>query len=366
MAYELGIAAGHYDLLAKIKTFVETVIPIGERYVVQRNLTSTLGTVSTITFAGTTATVTFSAPVTLWTGAYITIAGASDPLYNGSFAVDVIPGNTQCTYTMSDTPALDASGTLTAVRDDYECIWNAPGLSATDEIFFGIKTYQSITSDYYNFKIGGFTGYVPLNSFETQAGSSAIMGVPFWSNNMEYLIVANGRRLFLAVTVENVTESFYLGFCHNYATPFQWPYPLVVGGSFPTAALTRFSDTAHISWVKGHRANFELRTAAGLWAQPDNAPYTLQNEFPFPDDVYVPNQLRNTITSSATADGYYGLHPITMSDADNTYGELDGVYYISGFNNGSDNTLLVDGITYRVYRDIWRTGFNDYFAVKLA
>lgn len=354
MAYEISSASGHYDLLAKIKTFVESTIPLAERYTVERNLTSTLGTVSSITKSGTTATVTFSAPVTLWTGDSITIAGASDGLYNGPFSVTVLPGNTQCTYTMAGTPSANASGSLTAVRNNLEVIWKAPGLSGLEEIFFGIKTYQSIASDYYNFKIGAFTGYVPGNSFETQAGNSTILGIPLWNQVIPYTLVANGQRLIIHAKVETMYETAYLGKYLPYATPVQYPYPVIAAGMLTSASATRYSDTSYVAWFKGNRNNFRLRHVDGIWKTPDSN-YSV-----------VVKQLRNTNSDSDVTDGYYGLHSIVLSDSTpNVYGELDGLYYISGYNNAVENTIVVDGITYLVSRDAWRTGFNDYIALRL-
>lgn len=356
MAYEISTASGHYDLLAKIKTFVESTIPLAQRYTVQRNLTTTIGTVSSITKSGTTATVTFSAPVTLWTGDSITVAGASDGLYNGPFTVTVLPGNTQCTYTMTGTPAANASGTLTVTRNNLECIWKAPGLSGLEEIFFGIKTYQSIASDYYNFAIGTFTGYVPGNTFETQAGTSNILGVPLWNQVIPYTLVANGQRLIIHAKVESMYETAYLGKYLPYATPVQYPYPVICAGMLTTATTTRYSDTAYVAWFKGTRNNMRLRHVDGIWKTPDCIPYGIATK-----------QLRNTNADSDIAVGYYGLHSIVLSDSTpNNYGELDGVYYISGYNNAVENTMVVGGVTYLVSRDAWRTGFNDYLAIKLA
>jgi hypothetical protein len=355
MAYEISSASGHYDLLTKIRTFVESTIPEAERYTVERNVdyNDSIGTISSITKSGTTATVTLTSPHTLSTNDRVTISGASDSLYNGVFKITYSDAY-KFLYTMSGTPSTDASGTLVGTRNDAEVIWKAPGLSGLEEIYFGIKTYQSTSADFYNFKIGQFTGYVPSNSFEAQPGNIPIMGVPLWNQTIPYWLVANGQRLILFAKVENVYESFYLGKFLPYATPTQFPYPVFCGGSFSTATETRYSDTNHVAWFMGSRANCLLRHVDGVGKQVDLYPYA------------GIHQLRNTASASLSATGYYGLHSIVMSDSTpNVYGELDGVYYISGFNNAAENTVIHDGITYVVMRNIWRTGFNDYIALRL-
>ena len=47
------------------------------------------------------------------------------------------------------------------------------------------------------------------------------------------------------------------------------------------------------------------------------------------------------------------------------FGELDGVFHITGFNNAVENTFVIDGLTHVVLQDVWRTGFNDYYAIRM-
>ena len=57
--------------------------------------------------------------------------------------------------------------------------------------------------------------------------------------------------------------------------------------------------------------------------------------------------------------------PCTLISGANQLGELDGVHQITGFDNAVENTLEIDGVTYVVIQDVARTGFNDYFAMRL-
>jgi hypothetical protein len=41
------------------------------------------------------------------------------------------------------------------------------------------------------------------------------------------------------------------------------------------------------------------------------------------------------------------------------------VYYVSGFNNAVENTLTISGTPYVVIQDVYRTGFNAYYALRL-
>src|SRR5574343_499995 len=104
MAFEIGTATDHNDLLDKIRIFVSSTLPLAQRHTVLRN-----------------------------------------------------------------------TGELSPVGDavnEKTLIFQAPGLSGTDQIFYGLKIYKSVSSDIYNAQIDGFTGYVSENTFEAQPGST--------------------------------------------------------------------------------------------------------------------------------------------------------------------------------------------------
>lgn len=72
--------------------------------------------VTSITRSGTTATVTLPTPHRLATGMSMTVSGAVQTAYNGTFAVTVTGANTY-TYQVSGAPATPATGTITETSD---------------------------------------------------------------------------------------------------------------------------------------------------------------------------------------------------------------------------------------------------------
>ena len=70
--------------------------------------TETAQTISTITHVGAVATLTTAAAHNLVTGNRVTISGATESAYNGTYVITVL-SSTQFTYTMATTPAADAS-----------------------------------------------------------------------------------------------------------------------------------------------------------------------------------------------------------------------------------------------------------------
>jgi hypothetical protein len=106
---------------------------------------------------------------------------------------------------------------------------------------------------------------------------------------------------------------------------------------------------------KGNRANLKMRFVDGVWKQPECWPW---NNGLLAGSTY---QMRESPTD------HYPLLPVTLNDSTpNIYGELDGIYFVSGFNNAVENTITIGGDTYLVVQDVWRTSHIDYYAMKLA
>lgn len=73
-------------------------------------------TVSDITRSSSTATVTTSIAHGLFANEYVTIAGADQTDYNGSFRILSVPTSTTFTISVSNSPTTPATGTITATQ----------------------------------------------------------------------------------------------------------------------------------------------------------------------------------------------------------------------------------------------------------
>lgn len=47
-------------------------------------------------------------------------------------------------------------------------------------------------------------------------------------------------------------------------------------------------------------------------------------------------------------------------------GELDGMYSVPGYGNSVENIITANGVDHLVVQDVYRTGYSDYWALKLA
>lgn len=232
--------------------------------------------------------------------------------------------------------------------DDRELILKGKGYTGTEEIYVGVRTYQDASADYYNLCVATFTGYVPSNTFDTQPGV-CLSGVPAHNQRIDYWLTVNPQRIACCMKVGTpVYEHFYIGKFFPYARPSQYPYPIVCAGMLNGAAATRFSDTSHSMPYKGNRVNLGMRFNTGVYLQPKTHPW---------NNTYLAGttQLRDT-------NGQYPLLSVILNDVNGIYGELDGISYVSGFDNVTENTC---GPEWLVFQDVWRTGFTDYMALKL-
>lgn len=240
-----------------------------------------------------------------------------------------------------------------------ELILKGAGFSGTEEIFVGFRTYQDSTADYYNMLAATMTGYVAGNSFDTQPGLQ-VSGVPAHNNRIDYWLTLNPHRIALAMKVGTpVYETAYVGKCLAYARPSQYPYPIVCSGMLNGAALLRFSDTSanHSFGFKGNSARLALRT---------NDQYRQVYCYPWNNGYIASTGTSSSNPNLRDTNGRYPLLAIELNDnTNNLWGVLDGIFYISGFNNAVENTLSIGGESYVVIQDSFRVGHTDYIAMRL-
>ncbi|MDA3835508.1 MAG: hypothetical protein PF495_19220, partial [Spirochaetales bacterium] len=259
------------------------------------------------------------------------------------------------TTTQSTTSANDENWTELYYDDvsaNRELILKGTGLTRLESIYVGFSTYQSEGADYYNLVAASFTGYIAGDAFFSQPGVT-YSGVPAHNNRIDYWLSLNGQHIKAALRVGTpVYESLYVGKFLPYARPSQFPHPIVNCGMLTGAPATRFSDTAHYMPYRGSRANMKMRDITGTWVTPAAYPYVNSTSG---DEL----DLRDT-------GGYYHLTPVELFDYDaDMWGALDGIFHITGFNNAVENTITIGGIDYIVIQDVYRTGFDDYYAIRM-
>lgn len=230
-----------------------------------------------------------------------------------------------------------------------EWIAKGVGLSGSEEIYIGFRTYQDATSDYYNMAAMVATGYVDANTWETQPGMRD-QALCAHNQSISYWLAVNAQRILLGMKVGTpVYEVGYAGKYYPYATPGQYPYPVAVIGTLGSGMpATRYSDISngHTCGVKGN-SNGALRDLLGNWDSWTCAPWSVLS------------------TTRRDTGGYWQAQKAVLVTTGNVWGELDGLRYISGFGNLTENTMTVGGVEHVVLQDVFRTGIGDYMLLEM-
>ncbi|NMY40564.1 discoidin domain-containing protein [Pseudomonas sp. WS 5013] len=310
---------------------------------------------------------------------------------------------------------LEADGTV-ANHFGSEMILKGTGLGGADEIFVGIRSEYDAAAGWFNLFLNGYSGFDPNEqSWFDQPGALpgyssaqplAVPMVPCWDTTMPFWFVASGRSFRFAVKVSTSYEGGYLGFVLPYATPGQYPYPLAVGGSLCPQDTNRsaewrysYADWRHgvfpgpgaesVPNAEGRWATLYLRTPSGQWAYFANRPNA---GTPQPQGIYGP-----AISGSApyaASGGWRSVWPHCMNDqwssgcrpyreclgggymlqrcvllqrgpAPTLFGEFEGVYSISGYQNAPENTTVVGGVPAVVFQNAYRNTVHEFWALSL-
>ena len=224
-----------------------------------------------------------------------------------------------------------------------ELVLKGVGLAGMDEIYVAIQSEVGV--DYGNWKMRGYVGFNPAVNFDSQYNCSGVFYSCLMSTVMPYWIVANGRRIVMVAKTGNYYEMMHLGLFLPYATPGQYPYPLLVGGSINSSNRWSSLPTGrnHLPKSMGYSGAHFLAT--GVWTS---------TSYMWP----------SSWASSAREcpDGTYPLIPYII----NGLGEMDGCYCVPGYNNAAENIITAGGVDHLVVQDVYRTSYGDYWALKLA
>ena len=254
------------------------------------------------------------------------------------------------------------------------------GNGGTDEIFVNLRTYKNVGTGYYNIELRGATGFVTGNARTAQPGISPLADLCLWQNSMDYWFIANGRRFIIIAKVSTVYESAYAGFILPTGLPSEYPYPLVIGAcNGTTAQLYSSTAAAHAAFFAPDNS-MHLLGKAGTWLTFDNptsssgANYRTHPWFPSlsldttPTAGIYPCLNAGVIDASSDYALFQGglIGRVSSPAATDIFGELEGVFHVSGHNNAAENIVTVDAVDHLVIQNAHRTGKDDYAAFKLG
>lgn len=248
--YQRGTATDYQDLLDQLVE-IATATHVSAVAIAAGGTGYTVGDV--LTLSGGTGTHATTVEVTS------VAAGVVDgiKLRDGG-AYSVVPSSpasttggtgSGCTITVSTststgwTAQRDTTYTYNSISEK-EVILEGAGLSGSDEIFVGIKSYSILNgiTTAYNWHLNAMTGYNSGLAYASQPGispaSSPSTGggcyVPLMNASMDFWFFITGRRILGIVKTSDVStthyQSFFLGLLDPFQTTTEYPYPIFVAG----------------------------------------------------------------------------------------------------------------------------------------
>jgi len=409
MAYEIGTASSYKNALTKLKDFITNANDVSAAAADSGNTGD--GTCSQPTAVNSAPTETWTLTATSATN-FTVVGSVSEGQADATIGVAYNNGIVAFTITAGGTPfvATDAfEFTVTMIMGTelwevldfdtdfdgdggYRAYFKGPGSGGTDEIYIGIMTEENSTTPYYNWILGGFTGWIISETFYGQQGarsgsSTKLPRMLLDNQSMKYWFFANGRRIMGVLRVGTIYAPFYMGFPLIYGVPSAFPYPLVIGGSSAyssTLSHRQFSSTNPThrgfpdGFISGSDATAALMVLSGIWASFGN--YTGDNEHSvyskncvWPGNYSETNQSQeysNRVMwwGDPTPDGAHPLFPLILcqeTGSHNILGELQGIYHVHGDGVVSEDDISYGGGAYKVFQNTYHTGAHNFFAMKL-
>ncbi len=370
MPYEINTAVGHYDFLSKIKSAATGLPLIG----LVEYSGSGDGILSAINpdSSAVTEEWTITCTATSLDGGIFSVSGSvsgaqADATVGVAYSnslIDFVINDGVTDFAISDEFTINVSVLLIADRwvilrddttgDDHELILKGVGLSGVDEIYIGFKTIQDVTGDYYNLIVGTMTGYVSGNTFEMQPGVK-LSTCPMWQFSIPYWLMINAQRIMFGVNIEANYDVSYVGKMLPYMSPGQFPYPVLVMGSVDGASVLRYSDTSRKVGCFEFNDRFQVRFIDGVWTNVKIWPFSSSSgDYDLTSQFLIPTG------------GVYPLTPLVLYNSGlGVYGEMDGVYFVTGHAMSVEDTISNIDKKCIVMRNINRTGFFDYIALEL-
>lgn len=420
MALEIGTATDHTDLFQKLRTFLkaggnshavltfsgnaadsETVTLDSKTYTFQDSLTDVDGNV----LVGADAAESIAnlvAAINLDDGAGTTYA-ASMTVHPTVRAVklsatemdaraktpgtdgDSIASTTTLANASFDDTTMSEGGDGAWTELDYDAvnltaIYEAPGLSGTEEINFGIGVVESTGTDAYALNGWMFRAYNDTLGHKSQPGHSGVGFHPVWNTTIPYWFIGNGQRVMIVTKISTVYTASYVGKVLPYGVPGEWPqaYVMLMPGSDNTR-WSSLSENIRNFFDPGNNAGSRMLNPDGNWYNVTNFQES-SGEAAFDGSNYIWPYHAAMGQNAASArtrwreirdnvDGSRTLVPLILmgeNPSADIWGELDGAFACSGFNAATEDIVMKDGEKHLLVQNIHRTSRYYYAAVRLA
>ena len=291
--------------------------------------------------------------------------GTTDFIVGDKFTFDTTQSDVSANGENWEELIYDTSGS------NWKTMLRGKGLTGSENIYIGFTTYHDVANDYYNISVCMFTGYLPSETFANQPGYK-YSGIPLYKDRVDYWITLNAQRIAFCCKVDvSYYTSGYVGKFFPYATPSQYPYPVALFGMLQGNTANDY--TAGNFGYFGYNANDDYyddtTTLMNYWFvtpfntlhMPSVAPFSNRHNYLYGGT----NTLIDTNGEYPLVPAEIFVDPMNDTDVEGLFGQLDGIFWISGWNNTAESTLTIGTDDYIIFKNKGNSADNQFYAMRL-
>lgn len=249
------------------------------------------------------------------------------------------------------------------------------GLSGTDEIYVNLRPFIDTDNGRYSIAYRGAMGHVVTETMANQPSSSNEVVMPAWSSTTPYWFYANGRRFIPVWKASTVYLTGYFGWILPFGLPAEYPRPLLIAGNYNSTSITHDTNLGEYRgfFDPGYQTCY-LNLPQNQWLNvfnyysqgtPSESVATVDNMWPWGGRLtnFMFGLIREGLDGVSRMPIQGVIHGSSYGGG--TYGALDGVFQIQGFNGVSpEHTYSEGGDTYKIFNNIFRLETDDFVAIK--
>ncbi len=266
-----------------------------------------------------------------------------------------------------------------------------------DKIYVGMKLEASTNAGQTDIVLNGYAGYDANLPWEEQPGAishAALPTIPLVENSrLGCWISANTRRFIIVVQMSTQYECAYLGFLKTVAVERQYPYPLVIGGSYVQGKKWYSITPGHSVFVNPgsdtyaglgaynaagvyttsedeNTSSLRIRRPDGTWRSglnktKNNTQGVFEKLQVWPQNT-KPTNVLTVLDNSLTIENVI-MFPCMLYEMypNGIVGQFDGVFFIGNREDlASKDTIINNDKPYKVFNNIARRDNDEYFVME--
>lgn len=275
---------------------------------------------------------------------------------------------------------------------------SGPGAGADKRVYVNIRSESDVAATMFGWRMRAAVGYTAGATEGTNAGESPAVYFNLWSQSTTYWFYANARRFVIVAKTSTTYVSCYGGFFLPWGTPAQYPFPLFIGGDYPSLQNWSFTNSGRRFFVEPGSdlavSGAWVREPNGAWIPVAASDFGTENNNPFPQSqaphaVVLPWHTGGSYSLSSPGSNWNGgaggfstggmldiLQPTAQGErvvrpaeliqvaSPTALGVLDGVYAPFGNGLSTEQVLTANGMTLRAFQNIQRSSGNDFLLVE--